>query len=548
MKNTVQQSLRAALESLSIAPPAQIEVGIPKDDSHGDFASPIAMSLAKQLRRSPRDLALALKEKLDESKLYASVEVAGPGFLNFTLSGSYIHGQLARLIHEGCAFLRTDVGLGRRVQIEFVSANPTGPLHVGHGRGAAVGDALANLMQAAGYSITREYYVNDAGRQVRMLAASIFARYQELLGREGQFPEDGYRGDYVIDIAKDYMAQHGTRHAASKYEDVEQEFCDYGLVKMLAAIKDDLAAFGVKFDVWQSERELYSQGGVAHAIEFLRGRDYVYDHEGAVWFRATSFGDDKDRVVIKSDGAPTYFASDIAYHLKKIESGYGELINIWGADHHGYIPRLEAVIEALGYDRKHLSVLLAQMVSLVRAGVPVQMSKRSGDFVTLRDLVDEVGSDITRFIFLTRRHDSQLTFDLETAKAQSAENPVFYVQYAYARIGSIFNKAVNAGINTDDLHQAQFTKLQEPEETRLIRKILSYGVLLEQAALAREPHRVTYYLQELAGTFHPYYNKHRVLVDDDAELARARLALCLAVKIVLEDGLKLLGIAAPERM
>ncbi len=433
------------------------------------------------------------------------------------------------------------------MQIEFVSANPTGPLHLGHGRGAAVGGALSNLLQAAGYRVTREYYINDAGLQVRLLGESVFARYKELLGVQCEFPEDGYRGDYVSDIARAFMDEAGDKFKDSDYEGASSSVIDFSLKMMLEEIKGDLATFGVEFDVWQSERDLYDSGAVKRAIEKLDAGGLIYESDGAVWFRAMEFGEDKDRVIIKSDGQHTYFASDIAYHAKKIEGGYDELINIWGADHHGYIPRLEGVIEALGYKKEKLKVLLVQMVSLLRGGEPVQMSKRAGEFVTLREVMEEVGADTTKFIFLTRRPDSHLNFDLEVAKATSAENPVYYVQYANARINSIFVHAKEQGVKTEGLEQSDLSPLEEVEEIRLIKKLLTYPMAFESAVKNREPHRITFYLQELAGMFHPYYNTHRVVTEDPA-LTEARLALCMAVRMVIREGLGILGITAPDRM
>jgi arginyl-tRNA synthetase len=546
MKRTLETILREALAAIGAPAPEHIEIETPRDESFGDLATPVAMGLAKALKKAPRAIAQDVIDALPRREAFEKVEIAGPGFINFTFSASFLAGRLGALIEEGPAFLRVDVGGGERVQIEFVSANPTGPLHLGHGRGAAVGQALASLMTTAGYIVQREYYVNDAGRQVRMLAESVYARYQELLGVACPLPEEGYRGEYIIEAAEALRDKAGEKFKDVSFDQAESEIRDFSLKLMLADIKHDLKTFGVEFETWQSERELYEEGSVRHAIEFLSDKGLMYEKDGALWFRAEQFGDDKDRVVVKADGQHTYFASDIAYHLKKIERGFSELINIWGADHHGYIPRLEAVIEALGYDRTHLKVLLVQIVSLLRGGEPVQMSKRAGNFITLREVMEEVGADITKFIFLTRRHDSHLNFDLEVAKAQSAENPVFYVQYANARIHSIFKKAGEEGVRANHTG-ADLTLLAEPEERALIKKLLSYPTVFEQAARSREPHRITFYLQELAGQFHPYYNKHRVLVDD-AALATARLALCEAVRIVLREGLEVLGITAPEKM
>jgi len=547
MKQALEKALEAALGAMGMSEVPDIEVEIPREESMGDLATPMAMGLARTLKKSPRDIAKDIVANIPDEGIFEKVEIAGPGFINFTFKPEFLQAELGRVLKEGPEFLRQDVGRGQKIQVEYVSANPTGPLHLGHGRGAAVGGALTNLLSAAGYDVTREYYINDAGLQVKLLGKSVFARYRELLGISGVFPEDGYKGDYVADIAKAFLGSHGDKYKDSSYEDVESTFVDFSLGMMLAAIKEDLAAFGIEFDVWQSERELYDTGEVKRAIEKLEAKGLVYESEGAIWFRAMEFGEEKDRVIIKSDGHHTYFASDIAYHAKKIEGGYDELINIWGADHHGYIPRLEGVLEALGYPKEKLKVLLVQMVLLLRGGEPVQMSKRAGEFVTLREVMEEVGADTTKFIFLTRRPDSQLTFDLEVAKATSSENPVFYVQYANARINSIFAHAAEQGADTEGLEQADLTPLVEAEELRLIKKKPAYEMAFESAAKGREPHRITFYLQELAGMFHPYYNTHRVVTDDPA-LTKARLALCRAVRLVIREGLQIIGITAPDRM
>jgi arginyl-tRNA synthetase len=375
----------------------------------------------------------------------------------------------------------------------------------------------------------------------------VFARYQQLLGQQFPFPEDGYRGEYVEEIANSIIAENGGKYLAMEFPDVSEFFIDFSYEMMLSGIREDLNHFGVVFDTWQSERELFKSGDVVKAIEDLRGKGYIYEKDGAIWFQSTAFGDDKDRVVIKQDGEYTYFASDIAYHRNKIGRHFDELITIWGADHHGYIPRVKAVLSALGYPAEKLRVLLVQMVALLRGGTPVQMSKRSGDFVTLSEITDEVGTDITKFIFLTRRFDSHLEFDIEAAKAQSSENPVFYVQYANARINSIFAHAREKMINTGNPDTADLSLLALAEEMRIIKKLLFYPMIFEGAVNACEPHRITFYLQELSGLFHPYYNKHRIITED-SELSRARLALCDAIRIVLREGLGLLGVTAPDKM
>lgn len=542
----VRELIGEALSGMGVDAPF-IEIEIPKDESHGDLSSPVAMTLGKAMKTSPRKIAADIAARIGASPMLEKVEIAGPGFINFFLSLSFLHEELARFLLEPSGWLRRDLGSGKRIQIEFVSANPTGPLHLGHGRGAAVGSALSTLLGAAGFSVHREFYVNDAGRQVRLLGESVFSRYLELCGRDTEFPEDGYRGDYVGEIARRLYSEDGQAHAGSRFDDVSDRFIDFSFSLMLEQIKRDLLDFGVSFDSFQSERELFSQGDVGAMIEALRRQGYVYDSEGAVWFQSTRFGDDKDRVIVKSDGSYTYFASDIAYHYLKARSGFDELVNIWGADHHGYIPRVRSALQAFGYDPSRLKVLLVQMVTLLRGGRPVQMSKRAGEFITLREVMDEVGTDAARFTFLTRRQDSHLEFDLEVLKQQSSENPVFYVQYAFARINSVFRRAAEDGYELGSGAPVALVRLEEVDEVRLMKKIIHYPMVFEGAVHAREPHRITYYLQELAGIFHPYYNRHRIL-GDDRGLSAARLALCRATLLVISEGLTLLGISLPEKM
>jgi arginyl-tRNA synthetase len=545
MKKALEEALKHSLKAMGIEPPETVDMEVPKEESHGDMSIPLAMALAKTLRRPPRNIAEDIVRNLPKEGAFEKVEIAGPGFINFFFREGFLHSRLQGLLEGGSGSLRQDLGRGKRVQIEFVSANPTGPLHLGHGRGAAVGNALANLLEAGGYDVQREYYVNDAGLQVKLLGRSVFARYKGLLGVDFPFPEDGYRGGYVADIALRALKEAGERYKDASFEDAEEFVVELSLQMMLDLIKNDLEEFGTRFDAWQSEKALYQSGKVKETIEYLRGKGLVYELEGALWFRATEFGDEKDRVLVKSDGEHTYFASDIAYHKKKIEGGFDELVVTWGADHHGYIPRVKAAIEALGYDPGKLRVLLVQMVSLERAGKPVQMSKRAGEYVTLREVIEEVGADTTKFIFLTRRPDSHLVFDLEAAKEASAENPVYYVQYANARINSIFAHARERGIEAPAA--PDLGALTAPEETRIIKKLLAYPMTFESAVRSHEPHRITFYLQELAGVFHPYYNQYRVVTEDE-RLTAARLALMRAVQAVLTEGLEILGLTAPKRM
>ncbi len=547
MKKYLIKIIEDSLKKMGIEKVPAIEVEVPPDDSMGDMATPVAMSLASALKKTPRKIAEELADSIKDKSVFEKIDIAGPGFVNFTFSKEYLYSEIKKLLLHKEGFLREEIGKGKNVQIEFISANPTGPLHLGHGRGGATGEALSNLLKSAGYKVKREYYINDAGKQVKLLGMSVFARYKHLLGAEYPFPEEGYRGEYIEKIAGIIIEEEGDKYIEANFEEVSNYFIDYSYKKILSGIKDDLKDFGITFDIWQTERELYEKGNVIRAIEELKNKDFIYEKDGAIWFKSTAFGDDKDRVVIKKDGEYTYFASDIAYHRKKVEKGYDEIIDIWGADHHGYIPRIQAVIEALGYPKYNLKILLVQMVTLLRSGKPVQMSKRAGEFITLREVMDEVGADTTKFIFLTRRPDSHLEFDLEVAKAQSSENPVFYVQYANARINSIFAHAREKGIRIDKLYAADLKLLSIYEELRIIRKLLMYKLVFEGAVNAYEPHRITFYLQELSGIFHPYYNKYRV-VSNDIELTRARLALCEAIRIVLLEGLEVLGISAPEKM
>jgi len=547
MKKDFVSLLETALRKIGTVSIPGIDVEVPPDEKLGDLSTPIAMSLSKILRKAPKKIAEEIVAGMEGSGILEKVDIAGPGFINVTFARDYLCSQMRNLLESTSRFLRENIGQGRRIQIEFISANPTGPLHFGHGRGGATGGALANLLSAAGYRVEREYYINDAGKQVRLLGHSVFARYQQVLGIEYPSTEEGYRGAYVEDIADEIAHEVGSLYAQKGFDQVANFFIDYSYQKILSGIRDDLKLFGISFDSWQSERELFESGEVSKAIEALRTKGFVYEKEQATWFRATAFGDDKDRVMIKQDGEYTYFTSDIAYHRKKIEKNHEELIDIWGADHHGYIPRMQAVIQALGYPKEQLKVLLVQMVTLLRGGKPVQMSKRAGEFVTLREVIEEVGADTTKFIFLTRRPDSHLEFDLDVAKAQSSENPVYYVQYAHARINSIFAHAREKGVWADTLFDVDLGLLSHYEERRIIKKLLLYPMVFEGAVEAHEPHRITFYVQELSSMFHPYYNKCRIVTDDSA-LSRARLALCEAIRIVLRDGLEILGISAPERM
>ncbi|HWP59769.1 MAG TPA: arginine--tRNA ligase [Candidatus Acidoferrales bacterium] len=524
------------LPPLLLEPPSQKEFG--------DLATNVALLWAKKVRKPPRAVAELIVNEIDDpEKILARVEIAGPGFINFTFAAGFVRERLRELARaERWA---PDIGRGQKVQVEFASVNPTGPLHVGHGRVAVIGDALARLLGAVGYDVEREYYVNDAGRQIELLGESIYARYRELFGLEGPFPEDGYRGDYIKELAARARAEWGERFLCGTDEAIDF-LSRFGCESLLAGIRDDLASFGIAFDSFISEREMRARGEVAQALALLRERDLIYDEAGAQWFRATRFGDDKDRPVVKSDGELTYFASDIAYHRSKFERGHQRLINVWGADHHGYVSRLKAALQALGYDPARLDVVLVQMVNLTRQGEPVRMGKRSGEFVSLREVLDEVGRDAARFFFLMRKADTHLEFDLELAKKESSENPVFYVQYAHARIASILEQARQKNIVLDR-EAVELARLALPEELDLIKSAAQLPEVVEDSARELEPHYIVAYLLDLAGQFHRYYNRHRV-ISDDPGLTGARLFLAESVQQTVRRGLELLGISAPTRM
>ena len=521
----------------------EIVLDKPKKEEFGDFSTNIAMLLAPVEKKAPRDIAKAIADRISANPDVEKCEVAGPGFINIFLKKSFWLGILEDIIKSGAGYGRSETGMGQRVQVEFVSANPTGPLHIGHGRGAAVGDALSNILKAAGYEVSKEYYINDAGRQVLTLGESVRLRIEEIKGRTIEFPQDFYKGEYIKEIAAEYLEKYGAPGAKGA-----PSLKDFGSNAMLENIKRDLRDFGIEFDSWFSERSLDDTGMVAATIEELKSKGHVYESEGALWFRTTDFGDDKDRVLIKADGERTYFASDIAYHRDKIERGFSSIVNIWGADHHGYEGRIRALIKALGHDDSVLKIIFIQLVALLRGGVPVAMGKREGEFVTLRQVIDEVGKDACRFFFLMRRSDAQLDFDLDLAKSQAPENPVYYVQYCHARIKSIISFALEKGFAVPEHFDAKLlSRLDQKEEAEIIRHLGSFGEVVERSAEAMEPHRVTFYLMDLAALFHPYYNKNRV-VTDDPELTAARLLLCNAVATVTANGLGLLGVSAPEKM
>ncbi len=526
----------------------RFQVEPPKVPEHGDYATNVALALAGQARKKPREVAEWFRSRLEKRPdLFARVEVAGPGFLNFFIAPAYWQRVPLEIEKRGENFGRVEIGQGKKVQVEFVSANPTGPLHIGHGRGAAVGDTLARILSFAGFHVEKEYYINDVGRQMKVLGRSVWLRARELAGEEIVFPEDHYRGDYIRDIARELLTKEPNLLSLPEEEAIEKAR-EFAIEVILAGIKKDLEDFGVTYDSWFSEKSLYQTSEVEKALSVLKEKGLLYEKDGAVWFKSSEFGDEKDRVVIRATGEPTYFASDIAYHHHKFKTrGYDLVVDIWGADHHGYIPRLKAAVSALGIDPEKLQVILIQMVNLLEGGKLKSMSTRAGEFVTLRELLDEVGKDATRFIFLTRRADSPLDFDVELAKKQSRENPVYYVQYAHARLASLFRKAREAGFTLPRAQEVDLKQLKEPEDFVLLKLLDYFPAVIETAAKKLEPHLLTFYLLDLATALHDYYTKHRFLNEDEA-LSRARLVLAQSVKQVLAQGLHLLGVSAPERM
>jgi arginyl-tRNA synthetase len=544
----ITDSLSKAREAgqVAFAELPAFEVETPKQAEHGDFATNAALVLASQAKKPPRQLAEIIKQGISApAAVLKEVTIAGPGFINFFLEDAYWRQVLPEILRLGEAYGNCDLGADRRVQVEFVSANPTGPLHIGHGRGAALGDALARLLTAAGYRVEREYYINDAGTQILTLGKSLYYRLLELLGEAVSFPEDGYQGDYLKDMARNYLAGQGLPPSAPPRQQDFEMLGAYAAAEILKGIKQDLEDFGVTFDRWFSETALHRQHLVEHGFAVLNDKGHLYEKDGALWFRATSFGDEKDRVLRRSNGATTYFAADVAYHLHKFDQGYDLMVDLWGADHHGYVPRMQAAAEALGF-KDRLKIILVQLVSLLRHGEPVAMTTRGGTFVTLREVLDEVGKDAARFIFLTRRADAHLDFDLEVAKQQNPENPVYYVQYAHARLASVFRQAEAQGIVFSP-DPAVLPLLTLPEELDLLRLLANYPDLVEGAARHLEPHRLTYFLTELAARLHSYYYKHR-FISEDAALTQARLWLVLGVKTVLSHGLGILGVTGPESM
>jgi arginyl-tRNA synthetase len=520
----------------------------PKSDAHGDFSTNIAMVMASSQKMAPRKIADAIIEYLDDpEEMVARTEIAGPGFINFFLHKSAWHPILGEIHNANERFGSSDIGKGQKIQVEFVSSNPTGPLHIGHGRGAAVGDTVAKLLSFCGFDVQREYYINDSGRQIRTLGLSVFLRYRQLSGQQIEFPDDCYQGNYIRDIAAE-LKNRKDDNLLNQPEEAAIKMCArYAANQILDGMRQDLTSFGVEFDCWFSEQSLYDSGRVDTILDEFRNQGTIYEKDGALWFKTSKFGDEKDRVVVKNDRQTTYFASDIAYHQDKYERGFERVIDVWGADHHGYIPRMKSAIEACGHRRDQFDVILVQLVNLLRSGEPVAMSTRAGEFETLKAVIDEVGRDAARFIFLTRHHESALDFDLELAKEKTNDNPVYYVQYVHARIASIGRKSEELGKTDTNWDDKAIALLEQPEEIDLIKVLGRYPEVIRSSAQNMEPHRITFYLMNLASTFHSYYNKHRVLVDDPL-LRCGRLNLVLAVQKVIRNGLKLLGVSAPQKM
>lgn len=540
--------IKRKLGSWGIESDVSFSVEIPRQEEHGDFSTNAAMQLARDVGKKPREVAAELAEAIrneDEAGWIASISVAGPGFINIVLSESAWREVIATALRKGEKFGSSERGAGNRILIEFVSANPTGPLHVGHGRGAAVGDSLARLLSFEGYEVSSEYYVNDVGNQMDNLGRSLFARYLQECGVDTTLPEDGYRGAYLADLARGIRAEEGDRYKEIPEEKALPVFRKEACERILQGIREDLEDFRVGFDHWFREEDLHSRGDVKEAIEDLRKRDLLYESDGAVFFKSETHGDEKDRVLVRADGRTTYFAADIAYHRRKFMRGYSRMIDIWGADHHGYAPRILASMRGLGLDDRRLEILLVQFVTLIREGKAVQMSTRSGEFTTLREVLEEVGADAARFFYLLRSFHSHLDFDLTLAKTQSSDNPVYYIQYVHARICSIFREAAAQGIQLSD--HPQLSCLSLPDEAGLMKKVARFPDVVSEAARAYEPHRIPFYLLELAREFHAFYQTHRFL-GETPERTQARLALAKTVKTVVATGLSLIGVSAPERM
>lgn len=552
LQSLIERAVRNVADEVNFVLPDDIQVKLerPRDPKYGDWATNIAMQLAKKMGLAPRELAEKIIELVKNNELIKSASVAGPGFMNFFLSSSWIKETISAVLTKRDDWGKCNIGNGKKVQVEFVSANPTGPLHMGHGRGAAVGDIIANILSFAGYSVSREYYINDAGLQMELLGRSVRARYFAHFGKAdlAPLPEDGYQGDYIAEVATVLADEYGDSLLTMDEEESVKIFSkkssDYILNSL---IKKDLADFGVHFDVYYSEKSLYENNLVYPAVEILRQRGYAYEQDGATWFRSTEFGDDKDRVLIRANGVPTYFTSDIAYLKTKYDRGYEKTIYVWGADHHGYVPRIRSANKAMGFADDGIDVLLIQMVNLVRDGVPVQMSKRAGTIVTLKEIVEEVGRDAARLFFVLRRCDSTVDFDLELAKKASSENPVYYIQYAHARISSIKRELQIRGLSMPELNEIDLSALEDESSVALAKAISRFPDEIALAAREAAPHKIVYYATNLAEAFHAFYNSSRIIGSPDS-IAKSRLLLMEATQITLRNAMSILGISAPDRM
>ncbi|MGG3624263.1 arginine--tRNA ligase [Bacillus gobiensis] len=550
IKNQLKEEIKAAVLNAGLADEAEIpEVVLetPKDKSHGDYSTNMAMQLARIAKKAPRQIADEVVSSFDKEKAsIEKIEIAGPGFINFYMNNHYLTELIPAVLEAGEAYGESNVGKGEKVQVEFVSANPTGDLHLGHARGAAVGDSLCNTLKKAGYDVSREYYINDAGNQINNLALSVDARYFQALGLEKDMPEDGYHGEDIIEIGKKIADEYGDRFIHEEEIGRLSFFREYGLKYEMDKLKSDLEEFRVPFDVWYSETSLYENKKIDQALEILKEKGFIYDEDGATWFRSTDFGDDKNRVLIKNDGTYTYLLPDIAYHKDKLDRGFTKLINVWGADHHGYIPRMNAAIEAMGYPKETLEVEIIQLVHLYKNGEKMKMSKRTGKAVTMRDLIEEVGLDAVRYFFAMRSADTHMDFDLDLAVSKSNENPVYYAQYAHARICSMIRQGESLGIQTEGT--LDLKEIHSEKEYDLLKTIGSFPEIVADAAEKRIPHRVTNYIYELASVLHSFYNAEKVLDPENEEKSRARLALMKATRITLKNALELIGVSAPEKM
>ena len=582
MKDQLQELLTKCVQDLISKGilkemPSKIRIDHTKDNSHGDYATNIALMLSKQAKMSPIELAKIIIDQFEQKNFIKKIEIAGPGFINFFISQESSSSIVNEILTQAASYGCSDIGQGKKVLLEYVSANPTGPLHVGHGRGAAYGATVSNLLRNAGFIVDNEYYVNDAGRQMDILTVSIYLRYLTICGEDLRFPDNGYQGQYINDIAQGIYETSGQKFhlksdlvfenvcrdgteggdkevhidqliekAKSILGDGFKAVFEVGIESILSGIKNDLAEFGVVFEKWFSEQSLIDSGLSESCISKLKDSKNLYEKDGALWFKTTNYGDEKDRVVVRDNGNHTYFASDIAYHLEKLDRGYDKIINVWGADHHGYIPRVKASIEALGHNSDKLEILLVQFANLYRGGSKVQMSTRSGSFVTLEDLRAEVGNDAARFFYILRKSEQHMDFDLDLAKSKSNENPVYYIQYAHARICSVFKQADEKELELD-VSQANLSLLTEEIEKDILRELSRFRSVLESSAIQYEPHQLAYYLRDLSNHFHSYYNACKFIVDDK-NLTQARLALINATQQILKNGLSILGVGAPESM